>query len=108
MAAYPEHLASHDDQNLVWKDGTRQPLSDGQKNKTFDDLLNHPSIIDQFKIRYRLGQQTTLPSINEDPNCGGWPGCPIEAAEPSWRPASTALPRSSNKYPPSLRNSHRQ
>jgi hypothetical protein len=67
VAAYPEQLATHDDQNLVWKDGIRQPLSDGQTNKTFDDLLNHPSIIDQFKIRYRLGPQTTSPAINEDP-----------------------------------------
>ena len=55
VAAYPEQLATHDDQYLIWKDGTRQPLSDGQPNKTFDELLSHPSITDQFEIRYRLG-----------------------------------------------------
>lgn len=67
VAAYPEQLAAHDDQYLVWKDGTRQQLSDGQPNKTFEDLLNQPSIVDQFAIRYPLGPQTTLPAINEDP-----------------------------------------
>src|SRR5207247_3065411 len=44
-----------------------QPRSYGQTKNTFDDLLNHPSIVDQFAIRYRLGSQTTLPSVNEDP-----------------------------------------
>src|SRR5260221_2073086 len=67
VAAYPEQSASHDDQNLVWKDGTRQPLSDRQTQKTFDDLLNHPSIVDQFAIPYRLGPQTASPSVNQDP-----------------------------------------
>ena len=67
VAAYPDQLASYDDQNLVWKDGTRQALSDGQTKKPFDDLLNHPSIVDQFAIPYPLGPQTTLPSVNEDP-----------------------------------------
>jgi D-alanyl-D-alanine carboxypeptidase-like protein len=67
VAAYPEQLAAHDDQNLVWKDGTRQPLSDGQAKTTFDDLLNHPSIVDQFAIRYRLGPQLAAPLVNEDP-----------------------------------------
>jgi D-alanyl-D-alanine carboxypeptidase len=67
VRAYPEQLAAHDGQQLIWKDGTRQPISDGRPNKTFDELLNHPSIIDQFEIPYRLGAQTTLPSVNEDP-----------------------------------------
>ena len=67
VRAYPEQLAAHDGQHLIWKDGTRQPISDGRPNKTFDELLNHPSIIDQFEIPYRLGAQTTLPSVNEDP-----------------------------------------
>jgi hypothetical protein len=67
VAAYPEQLAAHDDQDLVWKDGTHQPLSDGQSKKTFDDLLNRPSIVDQFAIRYRLGPQATAPSVDEDP-----------------------------------------
>lgn len=33
VAAYPDQLATHDDQDLVWKDGTRQPLSDGQTKR---------------------------------------------------------------------------
>ena len=67
VAAYPAHLAAHDNQYLVWKDGARQRLSDGQPNKSFDDLLNHPSLVDQLAIPYPLGLQTALPAVNEDP-----------------------------------------
>jgi hypothetical protein len=67
VAAYPEQLSGYDDRHLIWKDGTRQVSSDGQSNKTFEELLSHPSIVDQFEIPYRLGSQATLPSLNEDP-----------------------------------------
>ena len=67
LAVYPQHLAGYDEHDLIWRDGTRQALSDGQPDKTFDALLEHPSIIDQFKIPYRTGVQTQLPSLNDDP-----------------------------------------
>ena len=67
VAAYPEQLSSYDDHDLIWKDGTHQALLDGQPQKTFEELLDHPSIVDQFAIPYRLGPQMTLPSLNEDP-----------------------------------------
>jgi D-alanyl-D-alanine carboxypeptidase len=66
-AAYPQQLAGHDERYLVWGDGTRQPLSDGRSSKSFEELMNHPSILDQFAIPYRLGAQTQLPSPDEDP-----------------------------------------
>jgi len=67
VAAYPEHLAGYDEHDLIWKDGTRQALSDEQPNKPFDALLEHPSIMDQFAIPYRLGAQSELPALNDDP-----------------------------------------
>jgi hypothetical protein len=66
VAAYPDHLASHDGTVLVWKDGTRMPVSDGRQNKTFQELLDAPDIGDQFRIPYPLGEPKP-PALNEDP-----------------------------------------
>ncbi|MEA2897048.1 MAG: hypothetical protein QOJ84_2663 [Bradyrhizobium sp.] len=67
VAAYPDHLTSHDEKDLIWKDGTRLPLSDDRTQKTFAELLDHPSIVDQFAIPYRVGRQPGPPAFNEDP-----------------------------------------
>jgi hypothetical protein len=67
IAAYPDHLASADGKDLIWKDGTRMPLSDGRVGKTFDQLLNEPDIDDQFAIPYPLGIKLKRPALNEDP-----------------------------------------
>lgn len=66
VAAYPEHLASHDGTTLVWKDGTRMPVSDGRARKTFEQMLDSPDIDDQFAIPYPLGEPKA-PGLNEDP-----------------------------------------
>jgi hypothetical protein len=67
VAAYPDHLAQHTDTEVIWKDGTRMPVSDGRENKSFDALLNAPSIADQFMILYPLGTDLKAPGLNEDP-----------------------------------------
>lgn len=67
VAAYPEHLARHDGTELVWHDGTVMPLSDGRAGKSFDELLERPSISDQFVIAYPLGKRVAVPAPNEDP-----------------------------------------
>jgi hypothetical protein len=67
VAAYPDHLAGYDATDLIWKDGTRMPLRDGKPDKPFDELLETPSILDQFAIPYRLGKQSAPPALNEDP-----------------------------------------
>jgi D-alanyl-D-alanine carboxypeptidase len=67
VAAYPEHLASHDGTSLVWKDGTRMPISDGRTGKTFEQLLDTPDIKDQFAYPYPLGPNVKTPQVNEDP-----------------------------------------
>src|ERR1700694_3544963 len=46
VAAYPDFLAGYDEKDLIWKDGSRMPLSDGRTDKTFDELLGHPDIKD--------------------------------------------------------------
>src|ERR1700722_11789569 len=35
VQAYPEQLAGYDSTDLIWRDGTRMPLSDGQTSKCF-------------------------------------------------------------------------
>ncbi len=67
VAAYPDFLAGYDAQDLIWKDGTRMPISDGIANKSFDELLNRPDINDQFAIPYPLGSPFKVPAVNEDP-----------------------------------------
>jgi D-alanyl-D-alanine carboxypeptidase len=67
VAAYPDHLASHDGTHLVWKDGTRMPVSDGRTGKTFEQLLNEPDIKDQFAFAYPLGPEVKQPPLNYDP-----------------------------------------
>jgi hypothetical protein len=67
VAAYPDHLVSHDGTTLLWKDGTRMPVSNGRAPRTFDELLDDPSVLDQFAIPYRLGSRFTAPARNEDP-----------------------------------------
>jgi hypothetical protein len=67
VAAYPDQLAGYDDKELIWKDGTRMPVSDGRKDKSFEELLNRPDIEDQFAYPYPLGPAANAPGLNEDP-----------------------------------------
>jgi hypothetical protein len=67
VAAYPDHLAGYQGNELIWKDGTRMPISDGRANKTFDQLLNDPDIKDQFEFPYPLGPKVETPAVNTDP-----------------------------------------
>jgi hypothetical protein len=66
VAAYPDRLSGYEGNDLVWKDGTRMPISDG-RTKTFDELLDAPDIKDQFAIPYPLGAPAKPPQLNEDP-----------------------------------------
>jgi D-alanyl-D-alanine carboxypeptidase-like protein/extensin-like protein len=67
VAAYPDFLAGYDAKDLIWKDGSRMPLSDGRTDKTFDQLLDDPDIKDQLAIPYPLGGDPKVPALNEDP-----------------------------------------
>ena len=52
VRAYPDFLASHDGRVLIWKDGTRMSVSDGRSDKSFQEKLLNPSILDQLSIPY--------------------------------------------------------
>jgi hypothetical protein len=55
IRAYPEQLAGYDATALIWRDGTRMPLSDGQPQKSFEEMLRHGSILDQIGVPYLAG-----------------------------------------------------
>jgi len=67
VRAYPDFLASHDGKVLIWKDGTRMPVSDGRSAKTFAERLAHASILDQFSIPYVKGPLAGPPAPEQDP-----------------------------------------
>ena len=67
MRAYPDFLASQDGKTLVWKDGVRMPLSDGRDDKSFEEKLAHPSILDQLSLPYKAGRPASPPGPQEDP-----------------------------------------
>jgi hypothetical protein len=67
VASYPDHLAGHDGRSVIWRDGTVMPVGDRSKDRSFEETLDDPSILDQFAIPYPLEMQLKPPSINEDP-----------------------------------------
>ncbi len=67
VANYPDFLAGHQGNVIIWKDGTHMPFDDGIQNKSFPDLVNQPSIKDMFYTPYKSGRQTLPPALNIDP-----------------------------------------
>lgn len=67
VAAYPDALARREGQNVVWRDGTVMPATDGKTDKSFDQLLKNASILDQLNLVYPRGRLTAPPALNADP-----------------------------------------
>jgi len=67
VRAYPEFLSGQDGDVLVWKDGTRMPLSDGHGAKSFAQKLRNPSILDQLSLPYVKGPLASAPGPQDDP-----------------------------------------
>jgi len=67
VRAYPDFLAGYDATDLIWRDGTRMPLSDGQPAKSFDEMLRHGSILDQMRLPYPAGPIAAAVGPNDDP-----------------------------------------
>jgi hypothetical protein len=67
VRAYPAFLASHDGATLIWKDGTRMPVSDGRSDKTFAEKLKSPTILDQLSVPYVKGPMPAPPLPDHDP-----------------------------------------
>jgi hypothetical protein len=55
IRAYPDQLAGYDATYLIWRDGTRMPLSDGEGYKSPEEMLRHGSILDQIRAPYLVG-----------------------------------------------------
>jgi hypothetical protein len=60
-------LAGYDSTDLIWRDGTRMPLSDGRPNKSFEEMLRHGSILDQIRLAYPVGAAALLGEPQNDP-----------------------------------------
>jgi hypothetical protein len=67
VRAYPDFLMGHVEQALIWKDGTRMPVSDGRSDKSFEEKLRDASILDQLSMRYPKGPLAKPPGLHEDP-----------------------------------------
>ena len=67
VRAYPEFLAGYDATDLIWRDGTRMPLSYGAAVKSFDEMLRHGSILDQIRLPYPAGVMRAAAGPNDDP-----------------------------------------
>ncbi len=65
--AYPEQLAGYDSTDLIWRDGTRMPLSDGRPHKAFEEMLRHGSILDQIRLPYPTGGNAAAFGLKNDP-----------------------------------------
>jgi hypothetical protein len=67
VASYPDFLASHDENTLIWKDGTAMVFDDGKGEKDFDTRLDHPDIEDMFYVPYPVGRTGFPPGVDIDP-----------------------------------------
>jgi hypothetical protein len=43
-ATYPDHIATYDEKDVIWRDGSGSPISNGRSGKTFDQMLDDPDI----------------------------------------------------------------
>jgi D-alanyl-D-alanine carboxypeptidase len=67
VAAYPDFLASHAANGLMWKDGTVMVLDDGKGEKDPETRLNEPDIKDMFYAPYPQGRSGIPPGLDCDP-----------------------------------------
>ena len=67
VRAYPDFLGGYDATDLIWRDGTRMPLSDGQPAKSFEEMLRHGSIVDQIRLPYLAGVMPAAGGPPDDP-----------------------------------------
>lgn len=67
VQAYPDELATYESGFIVWRDGTKMPVSDGKLQKTFDERLRNASILDQMLLAYPAGPLAQPPGPQDDP-----------------------------------------
>lgn len=66
VAAYPDFLTGHDENNLIWRDGTRMGFDDGAE-KAFQERLERADVEDQFAVPYPVGDVLSDPEPDSDP-----------------------------------------
>ena len=67
VRAYPDHLAGYDSTDLIWRDGTRMPLTDGRPDKSFAEMLRYGSLLDQLRLPYPTGTTSAAFGSDDDP-----------------------------------------
>jgi hypothetical protein len=67
VRAYPDLLSGANSADLIWRDGTRMPLSDGRPAKSFAEMLRHASLLDQLRLPYPTGMMAAAPLPDDDP-----------------------------------------
>jgi D-alanyl-D-alanine carboxypeptidase len=68
VRAYPDWLAGYDATDVIWRDGTRMPLSNGDARVTDAAVaLRNGSILDQLSLPYRAGPLLAAPGPGDDP-----------------------------------------
>lgn len=65
--AYPQFISGYANNEVIFKDGTHLIWDDGVKNKTWQQVLDHPDLKDMFKQEYPKGEIKDVPSENADP-----------------------------------------
>lgn len=68
--AYPEHIIGSNDNVVIWSDGTEMLLKQGKSEKTTQEKLDDPALIDQVKdVEYIKGEPENFSSFNpsDDP-----------------------------------------
>jgi D-alanyl-D-alanine carboxypeptidase len=67
VKAYPDWIASRDNDYVVLRNGAKFAISDHRANKSFDDLVEHPDIDDMFYAPYPAGSIPKPPPKDFDP-----------------------------------------
>ena len=67
VRAYPDQLVGYDSVDLIWRDGTRMPLSDGRPVKSLAEALRHGSLLDQLRLPYAAGTTGAVLGPDDDP-----------------------------------------
>jgi hypothetical protein len=65
VAAYPQFLAGHSGDTLIWRDGTRMPAANGRTSATPLQLTEAPSIEEMFAWPYPLANQAIAPPTGD-------------------------------------------
>lgn len=67
LVAYPDHLSAIDGNTVIWKDGTRMTIDDGEGRKPFEAWLERPDLEDTLQKPYSTGAPVVAPAVNDDP-----------------------------------------